>query len=134
MGVAGTFRIPFAGGGARSAGRGPTVGDLGPAEQHDAAPLTRRLVSRIPLHIGFAGEDDRVCRRTNGVDLVAAIERQIRIAGGCEYDDPRIAVQRGDRISCSGALVGPQYNTARAGIDYARHIGVGWGCPTTRTD
>src|SRR3546814_16591219 len=61
-GVAGTFRIPFAGGGARSGGRGPTVGDLGPAAQHDAAPLTRRLVSRIPLHIGFAGDDDRLCR------------------------------------------------------------------------
>src|SRR3546814_10436726 len=97
-GVAGTFRIPFAGGGARSGGRGPTVGDLGPAEQHDAAPLTRRLVSRIPLHIGFAGEDDRLCRRTARVDLVAAIDRQISIAGGCEDDDTRIDVQRGDRI------------------------------------
>src|SRR3546814_14144238 len=80
-GVAGTFRIPFAGGGARSGGRGPTVGDLGPAEQHDAAPLTRRLVSRIPLHIGFAGEDDRLCRRTDRVDLVAAIARQISKIG-----------------------------------------------------
>src|SRR3546814_12824847 len=85
------------GGGARSGGRGPTVGDLGPAEQHDAAPLTRRLVSRIPLHIGFAGEDDRLCRRTDRVDLVAAIDRQISIAGGCEDDDTRIDVKSEDR-------------------------------------
>src|SRR3546814_16562289 len=93
-GVAGTFRIPFAGGGARSGGRGPTVGDLGPAEQHDAAPLPRRLVSRIPLHIGFAGEADRLSRLTDRVAIVAALASHLRLARGCAEYDTHIDIPR----------------------------------------